>query len=81
MIGDIYNFPKPSKPSYRNSTAAKKFSPFPSPPKQKSKFKMYIYSNKEDENDPHKLPDVEVWHSHQYECEVEGFRDMENPYN
>lgn len=34
---------------------------------------MYIYSNKEDENDPHKLPDVEVWHSHQYECEVEGF--------
>ena len=42
---------------------------------------MYIYSNKEDENDPHKLPDVEVWHSHQYECEVEGFRDMENPYN
>lgn len=34
---------------------------------------MYIYSDPNDENDPHKLPDVEVWHSHQYECEVEGF--------
>ena len=35
---------------------------------------MYIYSNKEDENDPHKLPDVEVFHSTTYwENEEEGY--------
>lgn len=35
---------------------------------------MYIYSNPADANDPHRLPNIEVFHSSDYwENEEEGF--------